>query len=370
MQAVRLIALLCFLIPSITFGEEAILHQEIETTYRAKVLKVISTTKEDVANTGISQQFQSLEVEITNKDKKGERVTIDNSVFNSAEGDSVYVRYLKTFEGDEYYSVLEPDRLKVLFALFALFVASAIIFTGKHGIFALLSLALSFGGVFTLLFPQLLAGSNPVVVSLIIAMATLFVVMFISHGFNRVTFSAYFGCLLTVFITVILAKYAVLFAQLSGFSDEASVYLNLSTGGTLSFQGLLIAAIIIGVIGVVDDVSITQASVVAELMHSNNTLSRKELFKRAMKVGKNHSAALINTLVLAYAGASLPLLLLLYTSETPFLELINREMIATEVIRTLIGSIGLVILVPCATFISVFVLRKEDSKHSSHTHHH
>ena len=277
---------------------------------------------------------------------------------------------MKSSDRIEYYSIVEPNRLSVLLWLTLLFVAVVIVFGGKHGVYALIALIISFGGVFTILFPRLLAGSDPIITSLLIAGLSLFIVMFFSHGWNRVTVSAYLGCVFAIFITVFLAKYAVIWAKLSGFSDESSVYLNLATNGTLHFQSLLIAAIIIGVIGVVDDVAITQASVVAQLFDSNQNLSKWEVYRKAMVVGKNHSAALINTLVLAYAGASLPLLLLLYTSTTPILQLINMESVAVEIVRTIVGSIGLVILVPCATLISIFLIQKEDGTHASHTHKH
>lgn len=366
----RVIFLSLFFIPLFLHAQEASVLKDIDITYTATVKEIISSENKDVANTGIVQKSQKLRVIFTEGEKKGETVTIEDDLFDSKVGDKVFVRYMKSSDGIEYYSIVEPNRLGVLLWLTLLFIFVVLLFGGKHGLYALLALVISFGGVFTLLFPRLLAGSDPIITSLLIAGLSLFVVMFFSHGWNRVTLSAYLGCVFAILVTIFLAKYAVIWAKLSGFADESSVYLNLATNGTLHFQSLLIAAIIIGVIGVVDDVAITQASVVAQLLDSNHTLSKWELYRRAMVVGKNHSAALINTLVLAYAGASLPLLLLLYTSKTPLLQLINMESVSVEIVRTIVGSIGLVILVPCATLISVFLIRKSDSGHASHSHTH
>ena len=373
MQAMRIALLGLLFLPLLIHAQEAKLLQDIDETYTATVVKVLSSQNKDIANTGVSQKIQSIQVTLTSGSSSGKTISLDDDIYESKVGESVYVRYLKTSDGIEYYNIIEPNRIPVLVGLVALFILVVLVFGGKHGMFALLALVLSFGSIFTILFPQLLHGGDPIITSLLIAGLSLSFVMFLSHGFNKVTLSAYLGCVFTIFLTVFLAKYAVVLAKLSGFSDESSVYLNLATAGTLNFQSLLIAAIIIGVIGVVDDVAITQAAVVAQLFESNPDLSKREVYARAMKVGKDHSAALINTLILAYAGASLPLLLLLYTSKAPFLQLINMESISVEIIRTIVGSIGLVILVPCATLIAVFLITKNDAhkaKHDGHTHHH
>ncbi len=371
MQTMRVAFSLFFAFSVLVHAQEAVMLKDVDVTYTAEVKEVLASSDKDIANTGVKQKIQSIKVTFTSGDKIGKSVTLDDDLFESKVGESIFVRYMKTSDGVEYYSIVEPNRLNVLLWLTILFIVVVILFGGKHGMYALVALVISFGAIFTILFPRLLAGWDPIITSLLIAGLSLFVVMFFSHGWNRVTLSAYLGCAVAVCITAFLAKYAVVWAKLSGFSDESSVYLNLATNGTLHFQSLLIAAIIIGVIGVVDDVAITQASVVAQLFESNPKLSKREVYLRAMKVGKDHSAALINTLVLAYAGASLPLLLLLYTSKTPTLQLINMESISVEIVRTIVGSIGLVILVPCATLISVFLIRKEDVTHAhSHMHNH
>ena len=369
MQAMRLIVVLAFCLPIALHAQDAVVLQDIEKVYTVRVESVRAVDNKDIANTGVTQKTQTIKVIFTDGEKVGQSIILNDDPYESKVGESLFVRYIKTADGREYYSIMEPNRLPVLLGLTILFVLVVLVFGGKHGFFALVALVLSFGSIFVILFPQLLKGGDPIITSLFIASISLFFVMFFSHGWNRVTLSAYLGCAFAILVTVFLAKYAVVLAKLSGFSDESSVYLNLATSGTLNFQSLLIAAIIIGVIGVVDDVAITQAQVVAQLYESNPKASTLEIYRRAMKVGKDHSAALINTLVLAYAGASLPLLLLLYTSSAPLLQLLNMEAIAVEIVRTIVGSIGLVILVPCATVISFALIRKEHAVHTAHTSH-
>lgn len=146
-------------------------------------------------------------------------------------------------------------------------------------------------------------------------------------------------------------------------------FLNFNTGGTLDFQGLLLGAIIIGVLGVLDDIAVTQVSVVGELKSANSNLSKKDLYLKAIKVGKDHTSSLVNTLVLAYTSVSLPLLLLISQSDTSILKIINSEVFSTEIVRTIVGSIGLILTVPITTFLAVmFIKPNEISMHQGHHH--
>jgi uncharacterized membrane protein len=147
--------------------------------------------------------------------------------------------------------------------------------------------------------------------------------------------------------------------------------LNFNTDGVLDFTGLLLGAIIVGVLGVLDDIAVTQAAVVAELYSSNKSLSLREVYRRALRVGREHVGALVNTLVLAYAGASLPLLMYFYLAPVGFWSLINSELFATEIIRAVVGSIGLILTVPIVTGLAVWYLKDYESKHShGHSHGH
>lgn len=368
MQKLRLIfSIVAFLsIPSFTLAQESQLLQDTELTMLARVIRVESSERKEVPNTDTTAVYQTVLVEFLSGEKKGEQVKINDSAFLMEAGDRVYVRYLATTDGSEYYSIHEPYRLNSIFLLAFIFFIAVLVFGGKQGLLSLLALFISFGGIFKFLFPEIINGGNVVLIATAGALLSLFVVMYLTHGFTRLTTSAFLGCTLSVIVTLIFAKYAVAITGLTGFASEESVYLNLATKGGLDFVALLIGGIIIGVIGVVDDVAITQASVVNQLKHANPNLRVWELYGKALKVGKDHMGAVINTLILAYTGASLPLVLLLYVSDMPALELINREVISTEIVRSIVGSIGLILAVPLTTLIAVFLMKGKDVR--SHAH--
>jgi len=179
--------------------------------------------------------------------------------------------------------------------------------------------------------------------------------------------------MIAVMLTGLFAVFAVHITSLTGILDDEAVYLNLNTQGALDFTGLLLGAIIIGILGVLDDIAVTQAAVVSELYDSNPNITRKEVYVRAIRVGREHVGALVNTLVLAYTGASLPVLLYLYSSPLNFETSVNLEVFSTEIVRAIAGSIGLILTVPIVTVLSVVYLKGHKSKHShshSHGHHH
>jgi len=175
--------------------------------------------------------------------------------------------------------------------------------------------------------------------------------------------------MIAVFLTGLFAVVAVKMTSLSGFSADESMYLNLNTKGTLDFTGLLLGAIIVGVLGVLDDIAVTQAAVVSELYDSNPQMSKGEAYARALRIGREHVGALVNTLVLAYTGASLPILLYFQVSKMSFSSAVNLEIFATEIVRAIVGSIGLILTVPIVTLLAVFYLKGYKSK-NPHTHHH
>jgi uncharacterized membrane protein len=370
MQNLRItFSILAFLFSFAYAGaQEKILPQDLDLTMLAQVVKIESSEMKDVPNTDTQALYQTVRVRFLDGPKKEREQTIEDSAFVMKEGDKVYVRYLSTKEGDEFYTIQEPYRLDSLLLIFIVFIAVILLFGGKQGFLSIIALFLSFGGIFKFLFPEILTGGNVIVIATIGALLSLFIVMYMTHGFTRLTTSAFLGCTFSVLVTLLLAKYAVVITSLTGFASEESVYLNLATGGHLDFVALLVGGIIIGVIGVVDDVAITQASVVNQLRHTNPTLAAPLLYAKALKVGKDHMGAVINTLILAYAGASLPAVLLIYVSTSPALELINREVIATEIVRSIVGSIGLILAVPLTTLIAVFLMKGD--KDSSHTHIH
>lgn len=366
----RIILSLFIIISSFSsvFAQQPELLQDKEATMLARIVRIESSETKEVPNTDTTALYQTVLVEFLSGEKKGEQVSITDSAFVMEVGDKVYVRYVETRDGSEYYSIQEPYRLQSILILALIFFAAVLLFGGKQGFLSLVALFISFGGIFNFLFPEIINGGNVILIATAGALLSLFVVMYLTHGFTRLTTSAFLGCAFSVVATLLFAKYAVAITSLTGFASEESVYLNLATKGGLDFVALLIGGIIIGVIGVIDDVAITQASVVNQLKAARPELHMWELYGKALQVGKDHMGAVINTLILAYAGASLPLVLLLYVSDTPVLELINREIIATEVVRSIVGSLGLILAVPLTTLIAVFLMKGQKETDHSHRH--
>ena len=229
---------------------------------------------------------------------------------------------------------------------------------------------MSFVAILFILIPGILNGWNPLLASFLVAGGILFAAIFFTHGFNRESSVAFSGTMIAVVLSGLFAIFAVHITKLSGFAAEESVYLNFNTGGTLNFTALLLGAFIIGFLGVLDDIAITQAAVVTELYDTNPEISRIEVYKRAMRIGREHVGALVNTLVLAYTGASLPLILYFKLSPTGFGTTVNLEIFATEIVRIIVGSIGLILTVPIVTLLAVKYLKGYKSKHAHHHHHH
>lgn len=346
------------------------LHQDLQGVWSARVVEVVSERVEEVPGTGTPATLQVLRVEILEGQKEGEIITLQNDYYPLSEGQKFFMNYLITISGDEIYSVRDIDRRVSIAWLAALFIAVVLIFGRMQGLRSILSLAGSFAVIIWVLLPLLLAGYPPVPVSIAIGSLILFVAIFFTHGFNMKALVAFAGTVLSIALTGILAYVSIKFLHLTGFFSDETVYLNFSTSGTLNFEGLLLGGMIIGVLGVLDDIAITQAAVVAEMKATAPHLSKWELYGKAIGVGKEHVSALVNTIVLAYAGVSLPLLLWFSQSTAPIGTILNGEIFATEIARTIVGSIGLIMTVPITTLLAVLLSDRYKSKEGGHTHHH
>lgn len=340
-----------------------VLIQDEVTIAKAKVLEVSNQTEKIIPWNDTKISVQTLKVKILEGNDKGKEISFDNDYVMLDVGDKFYLSYTISSEGREFYSVHDPDRVPVLFFFAILFVVLVLILGGIQGFRGLLSLALSLLIIVFVLLPGILTGFSPLLLS--IAVSSLIIVLgsYITHGFNKTTSSAVFGMITTVIVTGIMAYFAVYGSHLTGVTGDDAVYLNFNTSGNIDLVGLLMGAIMIGLLGVLYDAAIGQSISVEELHKIAPHISRWEIYKRAIRIGREHIGALVDTLAIAYVGASLPLLLLFYSSsDSNFLMIINREVFATEIIRILIGSIGLVLAVPITTLIAVYMLIKKDKQ--------
>lgn len=367
----KLFLVFCFgvlLMPFIVFAQEV--HEDYQGTYRAKIVSINREFEREIWN-DTKASYKEIEVKFLDGTKKGETVIFESDYPEIKNDMIVYINHYVYIGGEEAFSITNIDRKNQIYFFVGIFVLATVLLGGKQGIRSLLSLILSFLTIFYVLLPGILYGWNPLIASFFVASIILFFAIFFTHGWNRESIVAFGGTMLSVLLTSLLAIIAVKSTYLSGFSSDESTYLYFNTQGALDFSGLLLGAIIIGVLGVLDDIAITQAAVVTELYNSNSKIKPLEVYRRAMRVGREHVGALVNTLVLAYTGTALPLLLLFKTREYAFTTAINLEVFTTEIIRTIIGSIGLIITVPIVTLLAVHFLKGYKSKHEhSHTHGH
>lgn len=269
------------------------------------------------------------------------------------------------------WSFSDFDRRVPLLVLALLFTGVVLVAGRFKGARALLGLGLSLVVVLVYLVPGLLGGHNAVLVACTAALAVMLLTIPLAHGWGLTTIAATLGTAASLGITVALAVIFTHFARLTGFSDEASTYLS-ATDSALSIQGLLLAGIVIAALGVLDDVTVSQASTVLALRHANPLLGYRELFIRALAVGRDHITATVNTLVLAYVGASLPTLLVFAVVDVSAIEAINGENVASQIVGTLVGSIGLMAAMPITTALAALLATNVDAgeidPHAGHTH--
>ena len=348
--------ILFFICAGIAHAQELVLDKV--TTAKAEVVKILSQETKNVPGTDTPALVQSIGVRFLEGEHVGAVVTIENEYMELKSGDLVYVTHTSNeLDGSNYYFVAEVYRLPALYALIGLFVLCVFFFGGKQGMRGLLSLIGSLFIILYVLIPAIISGYPALLVSMAISSLIIIVGSYITHGFNRTTTSAVIGMIVTILITGLLAYFSVVYARLTGMGNEESMYLNFNTNGIIDLKGLLLGGIMIGLLGVLYDVAIGQAVAVEELTHVGGHLGRKEIYQRALRIGREHIGALVNMLAIAYVGVSLTLLLLYSTSEPDWSTMLNREIFATEVVRIMVGSIGVILAVPITTLISVLRIR-------------
>lgn len=337
-----------------------------EEIFEARVLEILEQkeiTRED-GSESILQKIKLLGLEGKWKDRE---ITFDGTEIDVVaqnlykQGDKVIVSHSQDMDGNDYYYVTDFVRRGKLYWLAGIFIL-IILLTGKwRGFRAILGLAFSFFIILKLIIPQILSGHNPLLVSLFYALLIILVSTYLVYGLNKKSTVAILGTFAGIAIVGLLSIIFTNLTKLAGFAQEETIYLVGLTGGNINLQGLLLAGFIIGALGVLDDITVSQVSTVQEIKSANPNLTRLEIYKKTMRVGVDHTASMVNTLFLAYAGASLPLLLLFNFNQPPFLnfgQVINYEVVATEIVRTLVGSIGLALAVPITTFLAAYFYKK------------
>ncbi|MFF9913409.1 YibE/F family protein [Streptomyces sp. NPDC013457] len=271
------------------------------------------------------------------------------------EGQGVVVAYAPDAPRDLQYSVTDVDR-KIPLAVLAGIFAVAVVLVGRmRGVMALIALAISFMVLTFFILPAILQGSNPLVVAVVGSSAIMLIALYMCHGLSARTSVAVLGTLISLLLIGLLGSYFISWASLSGNTDDNTGLIH-GLYPEIDMSGLLLAGIIIGSLGVLDDVTVTQTSVVWELNQADPRMGPRALYRAGIRIGRDHIASVVNTLVLAYAGAALPLLLLFSIAQSSVGTVANSELVAEEIVRTLVGSIGLVASVPLTTALAALVV--------------
>lgn len=269
-------------------------------------------------------------------------------------GDEIIVSRGDGSQEGAVYQFADRQRRGVLVALALLFGVAVVVLGRLRGFAALGGLAVSVVVLLQFVLPAIIDGRPPVFVAIVGAALIAFVALYLAHGFTPMTTVALLGTLASLALTAVLASLFVWLADFSGFASEESFFLQ-AAGGQIDLQGILLAGIVIGALGALDDVTVTQASAVWELRAANPSMPAGELYGAGLRIGRDHIASTVNTLLLAYAGAAMPLLLLFVLSEQSLGTVANSEIVAEEIVRTLVGSIGLVSAVPFTTGLAARV---------------
>ncbi|MEE1929981.1 YibE/F family protein [Streptomyces sp. TRM 70351] len=298
-----------------------------------------------------------LTVEVSSGPHSGRRFTevlTPDATRRPDAGQDVVVAYAPQAPEELQYSIVDIDR-DVPMLLLAAFFALVVVAVGRmRGLLALVGLVVTFGVLTLFILPAILQGSNPLLVAVIGGSAVMLVTLYLCHGFTARTSVAVLGTLVSLMLIGLLGSLFIDWADLSGNTDDQTSLVHSLYPG-IEVRGLLLAGVLIGSLGVLDDVTVTQTSAVWELKQADPTASRRRVYGAAMRIGRDHIASVVNTLVLAYAGAALPLLLLFSVAEASVGTVATSDLVAEEIVRTLVGSIGLVASVPVTTGLAALV---------------
>jgi len=333
---------------------------------KARVTQIIEDGEIDLG--GTVQRYQLARVELLEGDYRGivmemdygRRQVLSNNIYLQ-KGDTVLVTIGVRPDGVLTVYFADFVRANSLLWLTILFVVTILVISRWKGLRSLLSMAFSLLVIIGYIIPHILSGEDPLLVSIVGSVILLGVTLYLTYGWNLKTHAAVLSMMIVLLITGTLAGLFMVITRLTGSGDENALFLLQMLNTQINLRGLLLGGMIIGALGVLDDLVTTQASAVFELHHANESLGFRQLFQSAMRIGQDHVAATVNTLVLAYVGASLPMMLMFSLARGNYGNLINFEFIAEEIVRTLVGSLGLIAAVPLTTAIAILFALRADS---------
>ena len=339
--------------------------------FKAEVIEIIAQEK-NVREDGSIFYQQNLRLKALTGERKGEEFVYEGiSEIEVASsdlyevGDKVYVDLFTEPSGLEVAYVVGVVRSGAIYLLIFVFTLAVVAVGRLKGLRALLSLVLSFFIILYFILPQILNGRDPFLISLLGGLFIMTTIIYLTEGWKKKSHLAILSVFLSLTFTLILSIIFTKLTRLTGLAQEEAVFLIGIGQVEINFRGLLLAGMIIGAIGVLDDIVVGQIESVARIKEANPKLPPKKVFNLAYKIGNTHLGAIINTLFLTYAGAALPLLLLFVLNREvglSFERAINTEAVTTEIVRTLVGSIGVIASMPIATFLAAIGLDQKTKK--------
>lgn len=316
--------------------------------------------------------------DITVKLKSGEEIVAQFSDDPNTDaddlrvGEKVVVLATQTLGPETTHIITDKYRLPNIAILVIVFFLAAIAFAGRRGFTAVIGLVISIGILFLYTVPAIVGGAPPLLVATISAVAIAVLSLTVAHGWSKQTGIALVSTLLTLVVSLGLSQIFVYTAKLFGGGTEEAYFLRFTGLGEIDLRGLLLAGIVIGVLGVLDDVTTTQTSAIKNLVKAG-VKDVKALYKAGSDIGRSHIVSLVNTLALAYVGASLPLVLMFFVNEghVPAWTILNGQLLTEEIIRTLVGTTALVLAVPISTLIAswAYIKRPALAEEDKYPHH-
>jgi uncharacterized membrane protein len=309
------------------------------------------------------QLYQIMQVEVLEGEYKGipfqvdyGKTTLRSDNFRFAPDDQIYVIVNKSPDNELRAYYVDYKRSKPLAILLGAFILSILIMARWKGLRSLIALGFSMVMITGYIIPHILAGEDPVKVSIIGSVILMAVTLYLTYGWNLKTHASMLSIMLSLLLTGGLSILFVSLTRLTGYGDENAMYLMQASSIRIDPRGLLLGGMIIAALGVLDDLVTSQSATVVEIHDANLSLGFQRTLQKAMRVGQDHVAATVNTLVLAYAGISLPLLLIFTLGNGNYGFFINSEFLAEEIVRTLVGSLGLIAAVPISTLIATTLI--------------
>ena len=328
--------------------------------YTGKVVKIPKQGEQNIA--GVKMPYQVVQIKILDGNNQGKIITLnygkDSKITPSQQvtvGDTVILQYIQN-----NYMIYDKYRLTNILYVFLAFFFLCCIIAGWKGFGSILGLSISLCVIMFYMLPQILSGANPLQTSIITSLIILFITTYLAHGISKQTTVALIATFISLLLTVWISSFLVQITQLTGINDETSTLLFGPTSH-INLSGLLLAGIIIGTLGALNDITTTQSATIFSLAKQDKKASFKKLFATGFSIGREHIVSMVNTLVLAYAGSALTLLLffILNPQKIPYWVILNNEAISDEIIRTLAGSMGLILVVPIVTLLAAIVCDKK-----------